>query len=173
MGDDFRVMIDANQHWSAAEAIHAGRALAPFDPFWFEEPVHPDDLAAYLAVKEALSPMRVAGGEHIPNQVVFKNFLAAGALDIAQPDAVRLGGLPEYLAVALMAAKSSVPVLTPCRRYGPAPSALDVLHPDRPRPARTASRDDPSPGRALRRAVPNRRRSLPSPHCSGSIDDYL
>ena len=55
--------------------------------------------------------MRVAGGEHVPNQVVFKNFLASGALDIAQPDVVRLGGLPEYLAVALMAAKRSVPVL--------------------------------------------------------------
>jgi len=111
LGHDFLVMIDANQRWSAQEAIRAGQLLARFEPFWFEEPVHPDDIAGYLAVREALSPMRVAGGEHIPNQVVFKNFLASGALDIAQPDVVRLGGLPEYLAVALMAAKRSVPVL--------------------------------------------------------------
>jgi L-fuconate dehydratase len=111
LGSDALVMIDANQIWGVAGAIRAGKALAEFEPFWFEEPVHPDDLVGYLCVRDALAPMRIAGGEHIPNQVVFKNFLQRGALDVAQPDVVRLGGLPEYLAVALMAAKAGVPVL--------------------------------------------------------------
>ncbi len=111
VSDGTLVMIDANQRWGARDAIDAGRALAEFAPFWFEEPVHPDDLNAYVAVRSALAPMKIAGGEHIPNQVVFKNFLQSGALDIAQPDVVRLGGLPEYLAVALMAAKAGVTVL--------------------------------------------------------------
>jgi L-fuconate dehydratase len=64
-----------------------------------------------MAVREALAPMQLAGGEHIPNQVVFKNFLERRAFQIAQPDVVRLGGLPEYLAVALMGAKAGIPVL--------------------------------------------------------------
>jgi L-fuconate dehydratase len=111
LGDEALLMIDANQKWGPAEAIRAGRAFAAAEPFWFEEPVHPDDVSGYVAVRRELAPLRVAGGEHIPNQVVFKNFLEQGALDIAQPDVVRLGGLPEYVAVALMAAKTGVPVL--------------------------------------------------------------
>ena len=106
-----RLMIDANQRWSVPEAVEAGRAFQEFVPFWFEEPVHPDDLAGYVEVGKALRPMSIAGGEHIPNQVVFKNFFRAGALQVAQPDVVRLGGLPEYLGVALMGALSGVPVL--------------------------------------------------------------
>lgn len=111
VGDEALLMLDANQRWGPADAIAAGRTFAAANPFWFEEPVHPDDIGGYLTVRHALAPLRVAGGEHIPNQVVFKNFLEQGALDIAQPDVVRLGGLPEYVAVALMAAKAGVAVL--------------------------------------------------------------
>jgi L-fuconate dehydratase len=111
VGPDIKLMIDANQYWDVDGAIKAGRALAAYDPFWFEEPVHPDDLLGYKAVAEALMPMRIAGGEHCPNQVLFKNFIKLGALHVVQPDAVRLGGLPEYLAVALMAAKAGLPAL--------------------------------------------------------------
>lgn len=111
VGDDIRVMVDANQRWGVSGAIAAGRALAEFDPFWFEEPVHPDDVLGYRDVSRALAPMRIAGGEHLSNPVLFKNFIRAGALQIVQPDAVRLAGLPEYLAVALMAAKAGLPAL--------------------------------------------------------------
>lgn len=111
LGDDFLMMIDANQRWTPHEAVAAGRLFAEYGPFWFEEPVHPDDLSGYVEVGKALAPMQIAGGEHIPNQVVFKNFFEARALQVAQPDVVRLGGLPEYLAVALMAAKSGIPVI--------------------------------------------------------------
>jgi L-fuconate dehydratase len=111
VGPEINLMIDANQYWDVDGAIEAGRALAAYDPFWFEEPVHPDDLLGYKAVAEALMPMRIAGGEHCPNQVLFKNFIRLGALHVVQPDAIRLGGLPEYLAVALMAAKAGLPAL--------------------------------------------------------------
>lgn len=111
VGDGMLLMVDANQRWGVAEAVEAGRALAPFDPFWFEEPVHPDDVVGYRSVRHALAPMRIAGGEHLANQVQFKIFIQLGALDVVQADVVRLGGLPEYLAVALMAAKAGLPVL--------------------------------------------------------------
>jgi L-fuconate dehydratase len=105
------LMLDANQRWSVQEAIETGRAFAPYDPFWLEEPVHPDDVLGYRDVARALSPMRIAGGEHVPNPVVFKNLIRAEDLAIVQPDAVRLAGLPEYLAVALMAAKANLSAL--------------------------------------------------------------
>jgi L-fuconate dehydratase len=111
VGDDVMIMLDANQAFGVAAAIEAGRTYAAYDPFWFEEPVHPDDVAGYAAVSRALAPMRIAGGEHVSNQVLFKNFIAAGALQVVQPDAVRLAGLGEYVAVALMAAKAGLPAL--------------------------------------------------------------
>jgi L-fuconate dehydratase len=61
-------------------------------------------------VARALAPIRIAGGEHVSNQVLFKSFIRAGALHVVQADAVRLGGVPEFLAVALMAAKAGLPV---------------------------------------------------------------
>lgn len=109
IGPDRLLMVDANQCFDVGGATEAGRALDGLGVFWFEEPVHPDDLFGYRAVADAL-PMRVAGGEHLPNQVAFASFLRAGALGVAQPDVVRLGGLPEFLAVALLCARHGVPV---------------------------------------------------------------
>jgi L-fuconate dehydratase len=108
---EVKLMIDANQCWDVPQAIEAGHVLADYDPYWLEEPVHPDDILGYRAVADALAPMRIAGGEHCSNQVLFKNFIRAGALHIVQPDAVRLAGLPEYLAVSLMAAKAGLVAL--------------------------------------------------------------
>jgi L-fuconate dehydratase len=110
IGQDVDLMVDANQTYEVADAIAAGRRLAEFDPYWFEEPVHPDDLLGYRAVRDALAPMRIAGGEHLANQVLFKNAIALGAMDVVQADAVRLAGLPEFLGVALLAAEAGLPV---------------------------------------------------------------
>lgn len=110
LGPHRRVMIDANQAFTVPQAVAAGRALAELEPFWFEEPVHPDDLVGYRTVQASLPGIRIAGGEHLPNQVAFKAFLDAGVLDVAQPDVVRLGGLPELLGVGLLAAHHGRPI---------------------------------------------------------------
>ena len=112
IGRDHLVMVDANQVFEPTAAIDAAKALADLDVFWFEEPVHPDDLCGYLTVRSGLrhTGIRIAAGEHLPNQVAFKTFLGAGAFDVAQPDVVRLGGLPEFLGVALLAAHHGVPI---------------------------------------------------------------
>lgn len=109
VGPDRLVMVDANQCYDVDGAIEAGRALADLDVFWLEEPVHPDDVFGYRRVADAV-PQRVAGGEHLPNQVSFLSFLRAGAVSVAQPDIVRLGGLPEFLAVALLCARHGIAV---------------------------------------------------------------
>ena len=55
-------------------------------------------------------PIRVATGEHVQNRVMFKQLLANDAIDVAQPDPCRLGGLNEFLAVMLLAAKFGKPI---------------------------------------------------------------
>jgi L-fuconate dehydratase len=110
VGPDFRVAIDANQRWNVAEAIEWTNALAEFDPYWIEEPTSPDDVLGHAAIRAGVSPVKVATGEHVQNRIVFKQLLQAGALDILQIDAARVGGVNENLAILLLAAKFGVPV---------------------------------------------------------------
>jgi L-fuconate dehydratase len=110
IGPTRRLMIDANQVWEVEEAIRWVGELAQFDPWWIEEPVSPDDILGHGKVALAVRPIRVATGEHAHNRVMFKQLLASNAIDVAQPDACRLGGLNEVLAVLLLAAKYGKPV---------------------------------------------------------------
>ncbi|MGX1273687.1 enolase C-terminal domain-like protein [Streptomyces phaeoluteigriseus] len=110
VGPDVRIAVDANQRWDVDEAIRWTRALAAFDPCWIEEPTSPDDILGHAAVRDAVAPVKVATGEHVQNRVIFKQYLQAGALDILQLDAARVGGVNENLAILLLAAKFGVPV---------------------------------------------------------------
>jgi L-fuconate dehydratase len=75
-----------------------------------EEPTSPDDVLGHRAIAEAVAPIRVATGEHVPNRVVFKQLLASGAISVCQIDACRVGGVNENVAILLLAAKFGVPV---------------------------------------------------------------
>jgi L-alanine-DL-glutamate epimerase and related enzymes of enolase superfamily len=70
----------------------------------------PDDILGHAAVRKAVSPIKVATGEHIANRVVFKQLLQAGAVDIVQIDSARVGGVNENIAILLLAAKFGIPV---------------------------------------------------------------
>ncbi|WP_329566734.1 L-fuconate dehydratase [Streptomyces sp. NBC_01361] len=110
IGPDIRMAIDANQRWNVGEAIEWTRALAEFDPYWVEEPTSPDDVLGHAAIRRAVAPVKVATGEHVQNRIIFKQLLQAGAIDILQIDAARVGGVNENLAILLLAAKFGVPV---------------------------------------------------------------
>jgi L-fuconate dehydratase len=110
VGSDVRLSVDANQHWGVAEAIDNVRRLAEVDLWWVEEPTSPDDVLGHRRIAEAVAPILVATGEHIPNRVVFKQLLASEAIGVCQIDASRVGGVNENLAVLLLAAKYGVPV---------------------------------------------------------------
>ncbi|MFD9445815.1 L-fuconate dehydratase [Streptomyces sp. NPDC060006] len=110
VGPDIRIAIDANQRWNVDEAIEWTKALAEFDPYWIEEPTSPDDILGHATIREAVAPVKVATGEHVQNRIVFKQLLQAGAIDVLQIDAARVGGVNENLAILLLAAKFGVPV---------------------------------------------------------------
>ncbi|USU08067.1 L-fuconate dehydratase [Sphingomonadaceae bacterium OTU29MARTA1] len=109
-GPDVRLMIDANQIWEVSEAIDWVRALAFADPWFIEEPTSPDDVLGHAAIRRGIGEVKVATGEMCQNRIMFKQFMAAGAIDVVQIDACRLGGVNEVLAVLLLAAKYDLPV---------------------------------------------------------------
>ena len=110
VGSGIRIAIDANQAWGVDQAIAWLASLAPYDPYWIEEPTSPDDILGHAAIRRAVMPIRVATGEHCHNQVMFKQLLQAEAIDVLQLDATRVAGVNENIAILLLAAKFGVPV---------------------------------------------------------------
>jgi L-galactonate dehydratase len=92
------------------------KELAQFKPWFIEEPTSPDDVLGHAAIRKALADtphgtVGVATGEMCQNRVMFKQFLQAGALTVLQPDACRVGGVNECLAILLLARKFGIPIV--------------------------------------------------------------
>lgn len=110
-GPDARLMVDANQQWDIGQAAAFAEQTRDLNLFWFEEPLHPDDVTGHEELSRRISPLRIAAGEHVPNRIVFKNYLQRGAMDFCQVDAVRVAGVSEFLVISLMARKFNIPVI--------------------------------------------------------------
>ncbi len=110
LGPDRKLMIDANQVWDVPQAIEWVNALAFAKPWFIEEPTSPDDILGHQAIRNAIGEVKVATGEMCQNRIMFKQFMAAGAIDVVQIDSCRLGGVNEVLAVLLLAARYDLPV---------------------------------------------------------------
>jgi len=111
VGAESLVMLDVNQQWTLPQAVRMCRALRSMSPYWIEEPTHPDDIHAHQALAAEIAPMRIALGEHVPNRVMFKNFMQAQAMHFVQADCTRLAGISEFLTVSLLARKFELPVV--------------------------------------------------------------
>ena len=111
IGPEVGLMVDANHAYDALAAIRLGRLIEPLEIGWFEEPVPPEDLAGYRAVKAALT-IPIAGGECEYTRLGFREVFTTGAMDIIQPDTCAAGGLSECRKIADMAAAFGV-------RYNP------------------------------------------------------
>ena len=110
IGNDLKLMMDANQKWDVDEAIVNMESLKKFNPWWIEEPTSPDDILGHAKIAKAVHPIKVATGEHCQNRVMFKQLMQANAIGICQIDSCRVGGVNEILAILLMAAKFKIPV---------------------------------------------------------------
>ena len=111
VGPSALVMLDANQQWNLPAAMAMCESLRAMQPYFIEEPTHPDDIQAHRALAQSIAPIPIALGEHVPNRVVFKNFMQAGAVGIVQVDCTRVAGIAEFLAVSLLARKFGLPVV--------------------------------------------------------------
>ena len=110
-GESALIMVDANQQWTLPRALEMCKRLRGISPYFVEEPTHPDDVQAHATLAEAIQPIPIALGEHVPNRVMFKNFMQAGAVEIVQVDCTRVAGISEFLAVSLLARKLGLRVV--------------------------------------------------------------
>jgi L-alanine-DL-glutamate epimerase-like enolase superfamily enzyme len=101
VGDQVRLMVDANSVYDARTAVRLGRRLEKYDLEWFEEPIPPYDLRGYREVKRGQG-LPIAAGEGEFTLYGFRDLLATGAVDVVQPDAGRVGGFTEGMRIAAL-----------------------------------------------------------------------
>ncbi len=108
-GDDFHLMVDANQAFHYHEALSRSHMLADHGVTWFEEPMPADDLTGHARLAMA-SRVPIAVGESLYSPGQFADYLRAGACSIVQVDVARVGGITPWLKVAHMAEAMNVAV---------------------------------------------------------------
>ncbi len=110
-GDNSKVMLDANQQWTLPQGLSICKELQSMNPYWIEEPTHPDDVLAHKTLADAIAPVKLALGEHVPNRIIFKNYLQTGSAGFIQVDAVRVGGVSEFITISLLSKQFGIPVV--------------------------------------------------------------
>ena len=111
VGPDFPIMIDCYMALDVPYAIELANAVRPFDVYWLEEVLHPDDFEGHRHLKVACPWVRWTTGEHEYTRYGFRNLIAARAVDIVQPDVMWVGGLTELIRVAALANAYDIPVV--------------------------------------------------------------
>lgn len=110
VGDEIDVMADAYMGWTLDYARRMIPLLAPYNLRWLEEPVIPDDIAGYAALK-AMNVMPIAGGEHEFTLYGFRELLDRKAVDYIQFDTSRVGGITQARKISALAEAHEVPVI--------------------------------------------------------------
>ena len=109
VGDDFNIMVDANQAFSLAEAKLRADILSEAKIYWFEEPMPADDIGAHRELARH-SRVPIAVGESMYSLSQFKDYLVEGAASIVQADVARIGGITPWLKVAHLAEAFNVAI---------------------------------------------------------------
>ena len=99
IGDDLIMMVDANQGWNTHEARQFYRQVQDCNIFWFEEPIPKDDWDGYANLANALD-IPLATGEREYSLSNFREMLTRRAASVIQPDALRIGGITQWMKLA-------------------------------------------------------------------------
>jgi L-alanine-DL-glutamate epimerase-like enolase superfamily enzyme len=107
VGPECRLMVDAggsDAFWPRGYkwAVRTAEMLYGYGVDWFEEALHPDALADFVALRR-ISKVPITGGEVLTRRQGFQPWLEAGAFDIVQPDVTKCGGISEEVKIAQMA----------------------------------------------------------------------
>ena len=109
IGPDVTFMVDANYSYEVDQAIEAAKAFEPFDIYWFEEPIIPDDYAGYARIAQATT-IPLAQGENLHTEHEFGYALAQSKLGHVMPDGSNCGGITGWLRAAKMTQEAGLPV---------------------------------------------------------------
>ncbi len=110
LGPGFLVATDVNNKWDLRTALDRAPILADFDIAWLEEPLYPFDIPGHAALASAIETP-VLHGENLYDPVMFRDMLAAGAMDIVQPSEMKLGGIDRWLETAALARDAGKPLI--------------------------------------------------------------
>lgn len=110
LGLGVKIMIDANQGLDVPAALKLAEAARSIGIDWFEEPIPNTDYAGYQLLRQRCG-IALAMGEREFSVEALKHLLARNALDLWQPDLIRLGGVEEWRNSAAVAQAYNVPVL--------------------------------------------------------------
>lgn len=107
IGAECWLMVDAggsDAYWPNGYkwALRTAEMLSDYEVTWFEEPLKPDTLDDFVALRRA-APVPIAGGEVLTRRQAFQPWLQAGAFDIVQPDVTKVGGISEERRIGWMA----------------------------------------------------------------------
>jgi L-alanine-DL-glutamate epimerase-like enolase superfamily enzyme len=110
VGPDVEIMTDAWMSWDVPYTLEMARRLESYRPRWIEEPVLPDKIDSYAAIR-AVSPVPIAGGEHEYTRWGLHQLMAAGGVDVVQADTYWAGGITEMLKILAIASVYDLPVI--------------------------------------------------------------
>ncbi len=102
VGNDIRIMIDANTKWDLETAIKMSKRLSEFDIYWLEEPLNPLDIRSHSILREK-TDIPIALGESLTNKYQFRDYITNKAVDIIQVDSTKVKGITEWLNIANLA----------------------------------------------------------------------
>jgi L-alanine-DL-glutamate epimerase-like enolase superfamily enzyme len=125
VGEDFRLMVDANNAWGMTTALAAGREYDRLGIHWLEEPVATDDRAGSARLAAGLD-VPIAGYETESQLSGFRDLVNAGAVDIVQPDVIWAGGITPCRRIAALAYAAGLPCVP--HVYSTAVSIAANLH---------------------------------------------
>ena len=108
VGPDYPIMLDTNCTWDLQTSIKMARLLQPCDLTWLEEPLFPPDDYKALASLRASTQIPIAAGENLGNLLDVERILDAGAVDVIQPDPIKMGGITECWKALQMAEERGV-----------------------------------------------------------------
>lgn len=110
VGNDLGIMMDANQGMTVPNALALARAARDLHIQWFEEPIPHDDFQGYALLRNQAG-ISLAMGEREYSTLPLRELLTRNALDIWQPDILRLGGVEAWRNSAALAGSFNIPVL--------------------------------------------------------------
>jgi L-alanine-DL-glutamate epimerase-like enolase superfamily enzyme len=109
IGEDMELMLDVGHAWDAHTTLERARLFEPYDLFWIEEPLHPDDLDGYAVVSRECE-IPIAAGEEECTVTGFNRLMEVGRVDLVQVDPSRVG-LTQAMTIAMLAQSSGIPVV--------------------------------------------------------------
>ncbi len=124
VGDELEIGIGTHGQFSTAGAIRVASILEEFNPYWFEEPVPPENVDEMARVA-AHTTIPIATGERLVTKFEFAEVLEKQAAQIIQLDVGQCGGILESKKIAGIA-EAHYAMIAPHMYCGPVAAAAAV-----------------------------------------------